>query len=143
MFNAQVFRVKNLMALGKLLILLSGSVWADETVDPKFFEYKTTTIVGRATEMSFGWFKTLNDFEKDAYEQSIAHALLYTENGQKVRWVEGKASGETTVAMTWPVSDGYCRRLHIYANAYGVDKSMATTACFSDITSTWQWHPNK
>ena len=131
------------MVVGKSLILLSGSVWADETVDPKFFEYKTSNVVGRATELSFGWFKTLNEFEKDAYEQSIAHALLYTENGQKVRWVEGRASGQTTAVMTWPVSDGYCRRLHIYANAYGVDRSMATTACFSDITGTWQWHPNK
>ena len=131
------------MAVGKLLILLSGSVVADETIDPKFFEYRTTTISGRAIELSFGWFKTLNEFEKDAYEQSISHALLYTENGQPVRWIEGRASGQTKVVMTWPVSDGYCRRLHIYANAYGVDRSMATTACFSDITGTWQWHPNK
>lgn len=126
------------MVVGKLLMLLAASpVYAVQ--DPKFFDYKSSTVIGRFLDMSFGWFKTLDEEQKSAYHQSIVHALMYAENGQAVTWYKNDASGVSVPVMTWPTGSGYCRRLHIQAIAHGVQKDLSTTACFDNAHSNWTW----
>jgi len=42
-------------------------------------------------------------------------------------------------SATWPSGAGYCRRLHVQAIAYNVEKTMRATACFNDVDNRWTW----
>ena len=86
------------------------------------------------------WNKKLNEPQRSTYHQSIVHALEYAENGGKVKWYLNDASGYSVPVVTWPVSDGYCRRLHLSVIAHGKHKTKAVSACFSNMDSNWTWH---
>ena len=133
------------MVVGKSLILLAVSLSAGavEAQNPHFFEYRNGGFTNRLVDISFGWFKTLDGEQKEAYDSSINHAVMYADNGQRVQWYQGNASGYSVPVMTWPNGNGYCRRLHIQAIAYGVEKTMSATACFDDINNTWRWFNDK
>ena len=122
MFKGAESVVKNLMVLGKSLILaltISTASYADTMWNPKFYEYSSNGIIPRIVEFGFGWNKKLDNQQKIAYHQSIIHALEYAENGGKVKWYLNDASGYSVPVVTWPVSDGYCRRLHLSVIAHG------------------------
>lgn len=128
------------MVVGKLLILLACSpAVADEIDQPRFFAYRAGGFVNHLVDISFGWFKTLDSEQKAAYNQAITHAVMFAENGQKVTWYQNNASGVAVPVMTWPSSNGYCRRIYIQAIAYNVEKTMAATACFDDTYEQWRW----
>ncbi len=127
------------MVLGKLLILLNNPVQATGIDNPRFFDYRGGPMISELINVSFGWFKTLDNDQKSAYYQSITHAVMYAENGQKVEWYQGNASGYTVPVMTWPNGSGYCRRMYIQAIAYNTERTMQRTACFSNPNSKWQW----
>ena len=127
------------MVLGKLLILLSNPVQANGIDNPRFFDYRGGPMISELINISFGWFKTLDENQKSAYYQSITHAVMYAENGQKVEWYQGDASGYTVPVMTWPNGSGYCRRMYIQAIAYNTERTMQRTACFNNPNSKWQW----
>lgn len=127
------------MVLGKLLILLNNPVQATGIDNPRFFDYRGGPMISELINVSFGWFKTLDENQKSAYYQSITHAVMYAENGQKVEWYQGNASGYTVPVMTWPNGSGYCRRMYIQAIAYNTERTMQRTACFSNPNSKWQW----
>lgn len=139
MFSAKASAVKSMMVVGKLLILLTSSLAHADVTDPQFFEYRSNGFVNRIADFSFGWFKRLNDDQRAEHQQAIVHALMYSDNGQPVRWYKDDASGEAVVVGTWPATAGYCRRLHIEAIAYNVQKSMAATACYSEVEKRWTW----
>lgn len=129
------------MVVGKLLILTaSNPVLANDIEEPRFFEYRSGTWTNRLIDLTFGWFKTLDNEQKIAYNQAITHALLYTDNGQPVRWYKNDASGQAVVSTTWPNGSGYCRRIYIQAIAYGVEKNLRATACFNDVDNRWTWY---
>jgi len=131
------------MVLGKSLILaltISTTSYAENVWDPKFYEYSSNNIIPRIVEFGFGWNKKLDERQKLAYHQSIIHALEYAENGHKVKWYNNDASGYSTPVVTWPTSNGYCRRLHLSVIAYGKQKAKAVSACFSNLDSNWTWH---
>ena len=143
MFKGAESVVKNLMVLGKSLILaltISTASYADTMWNPKFYEYSSNGIIPRIVEFGFGWNKKLDNQQKIAYHQSIIHALEYAENGGKVKWYLNDASGYSVPVVTWPVSDGYCRRLHLSVIAHGKHKTKAVSACFSNMDSNWTWH---
>lgn len=94
-------------------------------------------------EFTFGWFKTLNPRQMESYYSALSHALMYADNGQKVTWYKEDASGYAVPVMTWPSGNGYCRRVHIQAIAYNVEKTMTATACFDDVYDRWQWRNDK
>jgi len=132
------------MVLGKLLILVNINLANADTVsDPKFFEYRSGDLSSRLLDISFGWFKTLNDKQRVAYYSSINHAVMFAENGQTVSWYESNASGRTTPVMTWPNGSGFCRRMHIQAIAHGTEKTMSATACFDNAQDNWYWASGK
>ena len=122
-----------------LMVVGSLSANADTLENPRFFEYRSSRFVNRLAEISFGWFKTLDDDQKSAYYSSIIHAVMYAENGEPVRWYVNNASGEIVPVVTVPNGNGYCRRMHIQTIAHGVQKTMASTACFNDVDNTWKW----
>jgi surface antigen len=127
------------MVLGKLLILLSNPVQAADINNPRFFDYRGGPVLSELLNMSFGWFKTLDEDQKSVYYQSITHAVMYAENGQKVEWYRGDASGYTLPVMTWPNGSGYCRRIYIQTIAYNTERTMQRTACFDNPNSKWRW----
>jgi hypothetical protein len=128
------------MVLGKLLILLTSTpALATDVNQPRFFDYRGGPPLGDFIVFSFGWFKTLDNTQKEAYYQSINHAVMYAENGQSVSWYQGDASGMARPVVTWPNGSGYCRRIYIQAIAYNTEKTMHRTACFENPSSKWQW----
>jgi len=113
-------------------------VLANNVDNPRFFDYRGGPVASELLNIAFGWFKTLDDDQKSAYYQSITHAVMYAENGQKVEWYQGNASGYSLPVMTWPNGSGYCRRIYIQAIAYNTERTMHRTACFNNNTK-WQW----
>jgi surface antigen len=93
--------------------------------------------------MSFGWFRTLDDEQEDMYQQSIIHALEYAEIGEPVKWYLNDASGSAETVYEYPSTSGVCRRLHIQAIAYGVQKVKGVTACYNYTSTKWTWHAAK
>ena len=141
MFKGAVSVARSWMVLGKLLILLTSTpVLAADISNPKFFDYRNgPTVVTDLLNIAFGWFKTLDDDQKSAYYQSITHAVMYAENGDKVEWFQGNASGYSVPVTTWPNGSGYCRRIYIQAIAYNTERTMQRTACFNNSNSSWRW----
>lgn len=111
--------------------------------NPRFFDYRGGPVASELLNVAFGWFKTLDDEQKSAYYQSITHAVMYAENGQKVEWFQGNASGYSLPVMTWPNGNGYCRRIYIQAIAYNTERTMHRTACHSNSSGRWQWINDK
>ena len=131
------------MVLGKSLILalaINNSALAKDQFDPKFYEYTSNAPIHRLVTFSFGWFKKLDADQQAVYHQSITHALLYAENGDKVKWYKNNASGYSIPVMTWPTGSGYCRQLHLNAIAYGKQRSMSIKACYNNSTRDWSWY---
>jgi surface antigen len=140
MFNAKALVVKSLMVVGKLSVLLAtNAALANDINEPRFFEYRAGGFINRLGDLSFGWFKTLDDDQKESYQQSLSHAVMMAENGQKVSWYKRNASGYAVPVMTWPTGSGYCRRVHIQAIAYSTEKTMTATACFDNAHTDWRW----
>ena len=141
------------MVVGKLLILLSGSIVftvitgvavaeSAGPVSPTFYSYSGGTFVNRIAEMSFGYFRTLDDQQKEAYYSALTHAVMYTDNGNSVQWYQGDASGYAVPVFTWPTGSGYCRRIHIQTIAYNREKTQTATACYDNAHSNWRWVSN-
>ena len=69
--------VKSWMVVGKLLILVAISpAMANDITNPRFFEYRTGTFLNELAQISFGWFKKLDDDQRDSYTQSLQHAVM-------------------------------------------------------------------
>lgn len=139
MFNAKALVVKSRTVLGKLLILLACSISPAFADNPRFFEYNGGPPLTELINFSFGWFKTLDNDEKEAYYQSINHAVMYAENGNRVEWFRNKASGMAVPVVTYPTGSGYCRRIYIQAIAYNTVREMHRTACFDNASNNWRW----
>lgn len=132
------------MVVGKLLTLLvANSAIADTINNPKFFEYRSGGFINHLTDLTFGWFNTLDDKQLEAYHQSLSHAVMMAENGQRVQWYKNNASGYAVPVMTWPTGSGYCRKIHIQAIAYNIEKTMSATACFDNAHENWRWVSDK
>jgi surface antigen len=127
------------MVVGKLLMLVAISPAQANTNDPRFFEYRSGGFTNRLVDLTFGWFKTLDNEQKEAYHSTIHHAVMMAENGQKVTWYKNDASGMAVPVMTWPTGNGYCRRIHIQAIAHSIEKTMSATACYDNAHTNWRW----
>jgi hypothetical protein len=79
MFNVRALHAKSLTVVGKLLILtfVSSIATAGPLDSPRFFEYKNGGNLARGLSMTFGWFRTLDEDQEDAYQQSIIQAIAY------------------------------------------------------------------
>jgi surface antigen len=131
------------MVVGKLLILTTSPALANTFENPRFFEYSGGSFTNKLVDISFGWFKTLDYEQKLAYNQALTQAVMYADNGEPVRWYKNNASGMVVPAVTFPSGSGYCRRIHIQAIAYGVEKTMRVNACYDISSSRWTWISDK
>lgn len=128
------------MVLGKLLILICSSpVMANDINNPRFFDYNGSNFTNQLAELSFGWFRTLDDDQMEQYQQSLIHAVMVAENGKSVSWYKRDASGTATPVVTWPNSRGYCRRIYVSVIAYNIQKNLQATACYSNAHGNWRW----
>lgn len=128
------------MVVGKLLILTTSSLaYANGLEEQRFFNYSGGNFTNRIAELTFGWFKTLDQEQKVAYNNAVTHALMFADNGESVRWYKNDASGSVVPAITWPSGAGYCRRIHIHTIAHGVEKGKQATACFNEVDNRWTW----
>jgi hypothetical protein len=141
MFNVKALVARSLTVVGKSLTLwaISFGVAANEAETPRFFDYNADGFINRTVEFTFGWFRTLSAEQTEEYYAALNHAVMFSENGQTVRWYHSDASGAITPVMTWPSSSGYCRHMHIEAIAYSQQKVITETVCYSDISSKWAW----
>ena len=121
------------------MLLVASPVVAKDINNPRFFEYRSESFINETINLSFGWFKTLSNTQKAAYSQALTHAVMFAENGQRVEWYRDDASGYAVPVMTWPTGSGYCRRIHVQAIAYNVERTMTQTACFDNAHTNWQW----
>jgi surface antigen len=128
------------MVAGKLSILLVTSpVLASDIANPRFFEYSAGGFANNLIDLSFGWFRTLADDQKEHYYRALMHAVMTAENGEKVSWYKRDASGYAVPVHTWPTGSGYCRRIHVQAIAYSTEKTMTATACYDNAHDNWRW----
>ena len=121
------------MAAGKLSILIIAS---PALADP--FEYNAS-IAYTDSKISFGWFKSLNDEQMAAYHSSMTHALFYAENGQKVQWSRGNATGYAVPVYTKTTGSGYCRRIQASVWAFDKQQTFSETACYDNALDSWRW----
>lgn len=127
-----------LLILTAVILISSVSLaHSDEVESPTFYSYSGGTFTNRLVSMSFGFFRSLDDNEEDAFYQAVNQAVMYADTGQTVSWFRGQASGTATPVFTWPVNNGYCRRVHIKTYKYNRVRTQAATACFSG--NTWRW----
>lgn len=125
-----------------MLLVTSTSTNADtiNIENPKFYEDINGPLLERIINVSFGWFKGLDQEQKSAYYSSLILALEEVQPGQFSRWYKNNASGTVRVAWQYPRNGSLCKRLHISLIAYDTEKNMQTTACFNDIDNRWQWY---
>jgi hypothetical protein len=131
------------MVVGKLLILLSSNSVYAEINDPRFFEYRSGGFSNRLMDLTFGWGKKLSPYQLEAYHQSINHAVMAADNGEKVSWYRDDASGYAVPVFTYTTGSGYCRRVHIQVIAHGLEKTIAATACYDNAQDNWRWASSK
>lgn len=144
MFNAKASVAKSLMAIGKLSILLATSTaLANDVANPRFFEYRSGGFVNNLVDLSFGWFRTLDDDQKEHYHRALMHAVMAAENGEKVSWYKRNASGHAVPVHTWTTGSGYCRRIHVQSIAHSTEKTTAVTACYNNTHENWRWVSDK
>lgn len=108
--------------------------------NPRFGDDNSRSTLGQIINVSFGWFKTLDESQKEAYYSSMILALEESQPGQFARWYRNDASGTVRVAWQELRNGTVCKRLHISVIAYGTVKNMQTTACFNEVEDTWNWY---
>lgn len=108
--------------------------------NPRFYNDSSDNALARVINTSFGWFKTLDDEQKQAYYSTIVLALEEAQPGQFVRWYKNNASGFVRVAWQYPHNGSVCKRLHMETIAYGVVKPVQVTACYNEIDDRWAWN---
>lgn len=123
-------------------MLLGGNIsnsFAQGVDNPRFFEYRSNSLLGQIFDVSFGWWKTLNPEQKKAFYGTIAIALDEAQPGQFVRWHEDDASGVVRVKWQLPRDQQICKRLDISVIAYNSEKVYSKTACYDESYKSWRW----
>lgn len=125
-----------------MLLVSSMSINAQviDIENPKFYDSIDGSVFERIINVSFGWFKGLDDEQKAAYYSSLILALEEAQPGQFTRWYKNNASGSVRVAWQLPKNGALCKRLHISLIAHNRQKDMQTTACFNDTDNRWYWY---
>lgn len=124
------------------LLVTSTSIKA-QTIDienPRFYNDVNGASLNKILNLGFGWWRTLDDEQKEAYYSSMILALEEAQPGQFSRWYRKEASGTVRVAWQEPRSEGICKRLHISVIAYNMQKNIQTTACFNELDNRWAWY---
>lgn len=124
------------------LLVTSTSINANTVniENPRFYNDNSRFGIAQILNVSFGWFKTLDNDQKEAYYSAMILALEESQPGQFARWYRNDASGTVRVAWQELQNGSICKRLHISVIAYNTAKNMQTTACFNEVDNTWNWY---
>jgi uncharacterized protein YfaT (DUF1175 family) len=124
------------------LLVMSTSINAQiiNIDNPRFYNEVNGPFLKQVLNVSFGWFKTLDNEQKEAYYSSMIVALEEAQPGQSARWYRNNASGTVRVAWQEPRNGTVCKRLHISIIAHDVMKNIQTTACFNEVDNNWLWY---
>lgn len=110
---------------------------------PDFYDYGKGDATGIIVGSLFGGFYSLSEIEKEAHSQAVTTALNQANLGQRVVWRLGKTQGYAMPVATFPSSQGYCRRIHIYIATAKRDRTVSKTACFENASNRWNWISDK
>jgi surface antigen len=110
---------------------------------PDFYDYGKGDATGIIVGSLFGGFYSLNEIEKEAHTQAVTTALKKANLGQRVIWRLGKTQGFAMPVATFPSSQGYCRRVHIYIATAKRERAVSKTACFENASNQWRWISDK
>mgnify|MGYP004011378311 FL=1 len=151
-----VSSVKNLMAVGKSLTILTISVGllsacsAQNTLlhtsESSYASTKTDyrpvdTSVGAIVNY-FSWtMNRMEPYDQKQQEQSVFFALNNLQNGEVTRWYNGNtgAQGAVQVAMTYPQGSGYCRVIMSQIFYNGKQRDFKETACINAVDNSWRF----
>lgn len=90
--------------------------------------------------ISLGWFKSLTEEQTKLYFDSQVFALGQAQNGQRVEWVKGDASGYSVPLETRVVSsDKTCRVLMSKIFAFNAEETFTGLACHDNYQNQWEW----
>jgi surface antigen len=110
---------------------------------PEFYDYGKGDAVGIIFGSMFGGFYSLSEIEKAAHSEAVTTALTKAELGQRVIWRLGKTAGYAMPVATFPSSQGYCRRVHIFISSSGRERAISKTSCYENATGKWKWISDK
>jgi surface antigen len=110
---------------------------------PEFYDYGKGDTTGIIFGSLVGGFYSLSPIEKEAHTEAVATALDQAQLAQRVVWRLGKTHGYAMPVATFPSSQGYCRRIHIFISSSGRERAMSKTACYENATGKWRWISDK
>lgn len=103
-------------------------------------EYQEKRRYQSVKRLSLGWFKTLTEEQTKLYFDSQIVALGQAQNGQRVEWVKGDASGYSVPLETRVVSsDKTCRVLMSKVFAFNIEETFTGLACHDNYQNQWEW----
>jgi surface antigen len=114
-----------------------------EIILPNYYDYGRGDAFGFLAGLVVGGYYSLNESQKAAHTEAIITALKDAELGQKVTWRLGDVGGYATPVATFPSSQGYCRRVHVYLFNSKKTNALSKTACFENSSESWRWISDK
>jgi surface antigen len=152
--NVALF-VKNLMAVGKSLIILITSIGllsacsSNTLLHTSESSYASTqsnyqpvnTSVGAMINYMSWNINRMEPYDQKQQEQSVFFALNNLQNGEVTRWYNGNtgAQGAVKVAMTYPQGSGYCRVIMSQIFYNGKQRDFKETACINAVDNSWRF----
>jgi surface antigen len=147
--------VKNLMAVGKLFIILLSSIAlvgcgahnphntksSYASVASDYQNANSSIVVG------LNYFKwsthRMNKYDRKQQEQAVFFALNNLQNGEETNWYNGNtgAKGRVRIAMTYPQGSGYCRVIQSEITYKGKKRNITETACINAVDNSWSFLP--
>jgi len=135
--------VRNLMALGKLcLILVCTNSYAQSWESPIFNNWsRADTLIGFTYNVSKFLTTQLKKEDRALHSQSVYHALNNLENGEMVEWFNDRtdAQGKAKIIYTFPANGNICRRVYSWVRLGAEEKNFEDTACYYNSTKTWKF----
>ncbi len=144
--------VKNLMAVGKYLIILTTSFLlvgcgantlthnSYSTVASTNADYGNTGSTINVATNYFKWSTNrMSAVDRKQQEQAVFFALNTLKPGEITDWYNGNtgAHGKVMVAMSYPQGSGYCKTIFSQIVYKGKQRDFSETACINAVDNTW------
>jgi surface antigen len=146
--------VKNLMAVGKSLILVSSLLLLNQcashtvAVDSQSTFKSVETVYDKNTSSAnyvANFFKykfyMLDDEDKEKQKTAIYFALNNLDNDIVTNWYNNRteAQGQVKIVSSYPQGSGYCRVIFSQLIYRGKERSFSETACLEMGHSGWRF----
>lgn len=133
--------VKNIMALGKLfLILACSNSYAQSWTGPMNRDrIKNDGLLAFTYNMSVYYGSRLPKADNALHSQAVYHALNNLDNGELIEWYNDRTNshGKARIVYTIPGSGTICRRIHSWVQTADRSNNYEDTACYNNNTNSW------